>query len=101
MATPLTKKPFERLPSTVTPVNYEISLTPNLTDFVFEGTERVQVRVHQPVDRITLNAIELTIVEPSEHNKVTVAGRGNQLDETRWHPNSTRFHSLRGAHPEG
>ena len=38
-------KPFERLPLTVTPVNYNIRLKPNLKSFTFEGSEDIDVEV--------------------------------------------------------
>lgn len=39
------KKPFERLPASVIPTNYELTLQPNLTEFSFTGKEVIQVEV--------------------------------------------------------
>lgn len=39
------KKPFERLPTHVVPVNYSIRLKPNLDAFTFEGYEEITVQV--------------------------------------------------------
>jgi hypothetical protein len=39
------KKPFRRLPSCVRPYHYDISLTPNLTTFTFDGIENVHLNV--------------------------------------------------------
>jgi len=39
------KKPFRRLPSCVRPYHYDISLTPNLTTFTFDGTENIHLNV--------------------------------------------------------
>lgn len=39
------EKPFRRLPSCVRPYHYDISLTPNLTTFTFDGTENVYLNV--------------------------------------------------------
>ena len=39
------KKPFERLPASVIPTNYELTLQPNLTEFSFMGKEVIQVEV--------------------------------------------------------
>ena len=38
-------KPFERLPKTITPVNYNIRLKPNLKAFTFEGSEDIDIEV--------------------------------------------------------
>ena len=45
------KKAFERLPSTVTPVNYAVTLKPNIPNFTFEGSEDITVKVS-----LTLNS---------------------------------------------
>jgi len=39
------EKPFRRLPLCVRPYHYDISLTPNLTAFTFDGTENVHLNV--------------------------------------------------------
>jgi puromycin-sensitive aminopeptidase len=52
-----------RLPRTVVPERYELTLTPDLRAFTFAGEERVAVRVHEPVREILLNALELEIRE--------------------------------------
>lgn len=39
------KKPFRRLPLCVRPYHYDISLTPNLATFTFNGTESVHLDV--------------------------------------------------------
>lgn len=39
------KKPFQRLPNSIIPVNYNIRLKPNLTNFTFEGTEKIELDV--------------------------------------------------------
>lgn len=38
-------KPFERLPQTLSPVNYNIRLKPNLKAFTFEGSEDIDIEV--------------------------------------------------------
>ena len=39
------KKPFQRLPLTVNPVNYKLKLQPNLKKFTFQGSEEISVEV--------------------------------------------------------
>ena len=39
------KKPFERLPANVIPVNYALQLTPDLQQFTFTGTVTIDVQV--------------------------------------------------------
>lgn len=38
-------KPFERLPKTVVPVHYDITIKPDLVKLVFEGHESVTLKV--------------------------------------------------------
>ena len=38
-------KVFERLPKSVIPVHYEITIKPDLFELVFEGTEKVTLTV--------------------------------------------------------
>jgi len=50
-----------RLPSTVTPDRYDLTLTPDLSAFTFTGEEWVAVKVHQATSEVVLNALELEI----------------------------------------
>jgi puromycin-sensitive aminopeptidase len=47
-----------RLPKTVLPERYELTLAPDLSAFTYTGEERVAVRVNEPVSEILLNAAE-------------------------------------------
>ena len=40
------KKPFERLPTNVVPVNYALHVTPDLQLFTFSGTVNIDVQVY-------------------------------------------------------
>jgi puromycin-sensitive aminopeptidase len=51
-------KPY-RLPLSATPERYEIRLTPDLTAATFAGEQKVLLQVHEPTERIILNAAEL------------------------------------------
>ena len=55
------KKPFCRLPKTVTPRNYNLTLKPNLDSFTFEGSLAIAVQVHQETNSVTLNAVDIVI----------------------------------------
>jgi puromycin-sensitive aminopeptidase len=51
------------LPTEVQPVKYQITLSPNLTDFTFAGEETIEIKVKQPTSHIVFNAAELEIQE--------------------------------------
>jgi aminopeptidase N len=50
----------QRLPATVVPEHYTLTLTPDLKNATFAGTESIEVTVKEPVRSITLNAAEIT-----------------------------------------
>ena len=54
------KKPFNRLPTSVVPVLYDINIRPNLVSSSFDGFEKVNVLVRETVNRIVLNVEGLT-----------------------------------------
>ena len=43
------KKPFERLPTDVVPVNYKVELRPDLAAFTFQGKLEITAKVHMTV----------------------------------------------------
>ena len=51
----------QRLPTTVIPENYKLSIDPNIAARTFSGEETIRVRVAQPVTEITLNSLDLDI----------------------------------------
>ncbi|XP_014604170.1 PREDICTED: puromycin-sensitive aminopeptidase isoform X1 [Polistes canadensis] len=59
--TGITEKPFRRLPKNVRPCHYDITLVPDITNFVFKGTENVHIEVLTPTDTIVLNSLEINI----------------------------------------
>jgi len=69
--------PAYRLPRTVLPASYELTLTPNLEAATFAGEERVEVRVFEPVDQVVVNAADLSILsaELVSEAGTTLAGR--------------------------
>ena len=40
------KKPFERLPVDVVPINYKVELKPDLVAFTFQGKLEITAKVH-------------------------------------------------------
>jgi len=61
----------QRLPSTVVPDHYTLTLTPDLKAATFSGVESMDVTVKEPVSSITLNAAEIAFQSVT----VTAAGR--------------------------
>src|SRR5271155_499491 len=49
----------QRLPQTVHPEHYQLTLTPNLKDATFTGSEKIDVLLDQALDSITLNSAEI------------------------------------------
>ncbi|MSQ10229.1 MAG: M1 family peptidase [Dehalococcoidia bacterium] len=54
-----------RLPANVRPTRYDLTLTPDLEAFTFEGSIAISVELAEAIDVITLHALELTIHEAS------------------------------------
>jgi len=57
------KKAFERLPSSVKPINYKLKLQPDLTKLTFVGSEDVKIEIKEAVSTIRMNANEIDIQE--------------------------------------
>src|SRR5687768_8022515 len=58
----MSESPY-RLPRTVIPSRYELTLEPDLDAATFSGFESVMVDVVEPVDELVVNALELEIDE--------------------------------------
>ena len=54
-----------RLPDTVRPERYVLTLEPDLAQFTFQGSETISINVHAPTSRIVLNAAELDVTSAS------------------------------------
>ena len=52
-----------RLPETVVPEHYQLTISPDITAFTFTGEEVIDLRVKAPVERIVLNAVDLDITD--------------------------------------
>jgi puromycin-sensitive aminopeptidase len=74
-----------RLPRTVTPRHYDLTLEPDLAAATFAGHAAVQVEVHEATDRIVLNAIELDVAQASLEGPdgTVVEASDIDLDEER------------------
>ncbi|XP_072343605.1 puromycin-sensitive aminopeptidase [Scyliorhinus torazame] len=59
------KRPFERLPTDVTPENYSLCLKPDLIDFTFEGKLEASVEVRQATNQIVMNCADIDIITAS------------------------------------
>lgn len=55
------RRPFERLPQNVLPVNYALQFKPDLTNFTFAGSEDISVQVKNPTKEIRINSAEIDI----------------------------------------
>jgi aminopeptidase N/puromycin-sensitive aminopeptidase len=66
----------QRLPDTVRPEHYTLTLAPDLKAATFSGVETIDVTVAEPTDSITLNAAEITF------QSVTVTGNGKKQTAT-------------------
>src|SRR5689334_17007232 len=61
----------QRLPATVRPQHYSLTLTPDLKAATFTGSERIDVTLAEPAASISLNAHDLTF----ESVKIEAAGK--------------------------
>jgi aminopeptidase N len=66
----------QRLPSTVLPEHYTLSLAPDLKAATFSGIETIDVSVTEPTDHITLNSAEI------DFQSVTITSAGKQQTAT-------------------
>ncbi|XP_056403546.1 puromycin-sensitive aminopeptidase [Hyla sarda] len=59
------RRPFERLPADVRPVNYGLCLKPDLIDFTFEGKLEAAVEVTNATNQIVMNCADIDIITAS------------------------------------
>ena len=67
----------QRLPTTVTPVHYDMTVTPRLAEASFGGRVAIRVRLASPSSTIVLNAAEI------KFGAVTVAAGGKSQKARR------------------
>ncbi len=51
----------DRLPADVTPLHYQLVVTPDFGTATFDGDLTIDIRVEKPTSRITLNAVDLDV----------------------------------------
>ena len=66
----------QRLPNTVAPEHYSLTLTPDLKAATFAGVESIDLTVKEPVSSITLNSAEIAF------KSVTVSAAGREQTAT-------------------
>ena len=66
----------QRLPSTVRPEHYTLTLTPDLKAATFSGVETIEVSLAEPAKSITLNSAEIAF------QSVTISAGGKQQTAT-------------------
>jgi len=66
----------QRLPNTVSPEHYTLSLTPDLKAATFSGSESIDITIAEPTNSITLNSAEIAF------QSVAVSAGGKQLKAT-------------------
>jgi aminopeptidase N/puromycin-sensitive aminopeptidase len=66
----------QRLPSTVRPEHYSLTLTPNLTAATFSGVESIEISTTASINAITLNSAEIAF------QSVTVSAGGKKQTAT-------------------
>ncbi|XP_061626215.1 puromycin-sensitive aminopeptidase [Phyllopteryx taeniolatus] len=59
------RRPFERLPTDVYPVNYGLCLQPDLVNFTFGGKLQAMVEVTQATNQIVMNCADIDIITAS------------------------------------
>ncbi|MBT4515587.1 MAG: hypothetical protein HOC77_10905, partial [Chloroflexi bacterium] len=52
-----------RLPKTIVPSRYDITLEPDLQAYTFAGSEAIDIAVSESVDEMVINSIEIEIDE--------------------------------------
>ncbi len=84
----------QRLPSTVVPEHYALTLTPDLKAATFSGVESIELTIAEPASAIMLNAAEIAF------QSVTATANGKQqtasvsLDKDKEQPHSPSLRSF-------
>ena len=78
-------KNYYRLPKSVEPINYRLTLNPNMDTYTFEGSEMITIRVKETIQNITLHSHNLNIHEVTLKNSmnqsIPIVSTDNTLDK--------------------
>ncbi|KAL4648404.1 puromycin-sensitive aminopeptidase [Arapaima gigas] len=81
------RRPFARLPTDVCPVNYALSLKPDLVDFTFEGKLEARVEVTRATNQIVMNCADIDIITASfvseEEKEINATGFNYQNEDEK------------------
>jgi len=69
-----TKPLFERLPQTIVPTHYDLTIQPHLDTFKFNGDVNIRLKIKEPTDKVVLYANELEV----DNAKVKSSSSGEQ-----------------------
>src|SRR6266480_773530 len=86
-----------RLPKSVVPSHYTLAITPDLANETFTGEETIDIDVKEPVDAITLHAVEMELTNVT----VTAGDRTLPATVTVDVPNQTVTLTLGATLPPG
>ena len=70
-----------RLPRRIVPAHYELSLTPDLAEATFTGSQSIDIEILEATSEITLNAAELDITQVSVTGPTESSARVSYDDE--------------------
>ena len=65
-----------RLPKTVVPIRYAIELAPDFEKLSVAGSERVDIDVKEPTDKLVLNAVDMTVASAA----IEGVGEASRID---------------------
>ncbi|CAF0814722.1 unnamed protein product [Adineta steineri] len=69
-----TKPLFERLPQTIVPTHYDVTIQPHLDKFKFNGDVNIHLKIKEPTDKVVLYADELEV----DHAKIKSSSNDEQ-----------------------
>ncbi len=87
----------QRLPATVLPEHYALSLAPDLQTATFTGVESIDVTIKEPAKAITLNAIEISFQSVT----ITAAGKDQTATVTLDNQNQQATFTVPDTLPAG
>ena len=71
----MSKSNAKLLPTSVSPLNYTLSIKPDMEKFTYIGSEEIFIKVHEKTSTITMNSLDLNIDSSTiqiENNNATI-----------------------------